>query len=183
MKIFSFRLLFILIILFFEFSFFDVLFPWVSAPIIIIASVVAWSLLRPFPLMFFMTIPLTLLFDIVSSGRPNIFSLYAVLLVYTTSFISRRLLVEQRGFGLWLYALFSALSVFCFTLFEYIFSKENVFTSVTDTFLRFFPIMLSLDILLSMLFSLPLFILAYFSISRFEKYIHYVAQGEILKLK
>ena len=43
MKIFFLRLLFILTLVFFEFSFFDVLFPRVAVPVVLVVSVVAWA--------------------------------------------------------------------------------------------------------------------------------------------
>lgn len=183
MKTFFLRLLFILAVLFFEFSFFDVLFPWTSAPLILLASIVIWSLLIPFPRVLFTTLSLAILFDIVSSGTPGIFSLYSVALVYGTSFLSRRLLVEHQGRGITLYVFFSMLCVFGFDIFKFVFSQGNPFLWSGGTFTLFFSRVLGEHILFSMLFCIPVFIAMYFAIDRFERYMRYVAQGEVLKVR
>ena len=183
MKIFFLRLLFIFTILFFEFSFLDVLFPWISAPIIILVSVIAWSLLVSFPRVFFTSISFTVLFDIVSTGMPGIITLYAVILVYATNFLSRRLLVEHHGRGITLYAFFASSSVLGFDVFKFIFSHGNLFFWTRDTLMLFFSSVFSQNLLFSMFLCVPLFILAYFCISRFEKYMSYETQGESLQMR
>lgn len=183
MKTFFLRLLFIFTILFFEFSFFGVLFPWISAPLLILASVVILSLRIPFPRVLFTTLSLVILFDIVSSGAPGTLSLYSVVLVYGTSFLSRRLLVEHQGRGIALYAIFTAFSVLGFDIFKFIFSQGNPFLWSRETFVFFFSVVPGENILLSMFFCVPVFILMYFVIDRFEKYMQYVAQGEVLKVR
>lgn len=183
MKTFFLRLLFILAVLFFEFSFFDILFPWISAPLVIVASIVTWSLLMPFPRVLFTTLSLAILFDIVSSGVPGILSLYSVVLVYSTSFLSRRLLVEHQGRGITLYVLFASLCVFGFTVFKFLFSQGNPFFWSRETFILFSPLVFGKNLFLSMLLCIPIFVLVYFVISRFERYMKYVAQGEVLKVR
>ena len=121
MKIFFLRLFFILAVVFFEFSFFDILFPQMGAPLVLIASIVAWVLVSGFPAALFMIIPLALLFDVVSAGMPGALTLYAVPLAYAVSFLSRRLLVEHGGFGMVLHGLFAGMSALGYIIFNFIF--------------------------------------------------------------
>lgn len=183
MKIFFLRLLFILTLVFFEFSFFDILFPWISAPLVILDSIVAWALLVNFPRVLFMTIPLTVFFDIVASETQGTFTLYAVLLVYAMSFLSRRLLLEYRGINMALYVLFATFGVLGFTVFDFIFSRGNPFLWTKEIFVTLFSSVPFQNIFLSMLLCIPLFVCVYFIIRRFEKYMDYIAQGETLQMK
>lgn len=183
MKVFFFRLFFILVLVFFEFSFLDVLFPWISAPIVLIDSAVAWALLVSFPRVLFMTIPLTAFFDIVASETQGMLTLYAVLLVYVLSFLSRRLLLEYRGINMALYALFASLGVLGFMFFEFIFSRGNPFLWTKEMVATLFFFAPFRDVFLSMLLCIPFFVCVYFLIRRFEKYMDFIAQGETLQMK
>lgn len=183
MKIAFLRSLFILSIIFFEFSFFDILFPEFSVPIVIIVSVIAWILLSGFPRALFMIVPLSLLFDIVSSGTPGALSLYAVLLAYTTSFLSRRLLVEHRGIGMVLYALFAGIGTFGHSLFNALFFQTDLFPGMTGIFSAL-PAMFSFPkVFLPMILSLPLFIIAYHVIRVFEGYVGSLEQRELSNVR
>jgi len=183
MKIFFLRLLFIFVLVFFEFSFLDILFPWISAPIVLIDSIVAWALLVSFPRVLFMTIPLTAFFDIVSPESQGILTLYAVLLVYMMSFLSRRLLLEYRGINMALYALLSSLGVLGFTFFEFIFSQGNPFLWTKEIVATLSFLVPFRDVFFSMLLCIPLFICVYFLIRWFEKYMDFIIQGETLQMK
>src|SRR3990167_8048401 len=138
MKIFFLRLLFILSLVSFEFSFFDVLFPKIAVPVILIVSIVAWTLLVGFPSVLYMVIPLSAFFDIASSGNLGLLTLYAVPLSYTTSFLSRRLLAEHLGTGMILYALFASLGSFGYVVFNLLFCQENSFSFLSDAFTEVF---------------------------------------------
>lgn len=183
MKIFFLRLLFILSVVFFEFSFFDILFPEMYAPLAIIASVVAWILISGFPRALFMTVPLTALFDIVSTGVPGALSLYAVLLAYTTSFLSRRLLVEHRGIGMILYALFAGIGALGYSVFNFLFFQAGAFSGMTDRVLGFLAAFSFSNILFSVALGFPLFIVAYHIIRRFETYVASIAQRDFSQVK
>lgn len=183
MKIFFLRLLFVLILVFFEFSFFDVLVPWISAPLVLIGAVVAWALFISFPQVLAMTLPLTILFDIISSGMPGTLSLYAIFLVYGMSFVSRRLLVEHYGMGISFYMLYVAVGVFGLKVFEVLFSQGNPLLWTSNIFKILYSAVLTQNLFFSMLLAMPLFVCLYLIIRRFESYMHYVAQGNILKPK
>lgn len=183
MKIFFLRLFFILIIVFFEFSFFDILFPETSAPFLIIASVVAWILIAGFPRALFMTVPLTAFFDIVSTGMPGALTLYAVPLAYTTSFLSRRLLVEHRGIGMILYALFAGVGAFGYIVFDFLFFQSDSFPGMMEIFSGLLSIFSFPRIFFSIVLSVPLFIVTYHIIRRFEGYIGSIAQRDLSQVK
>lgn len=168
MKIFFLRLFFILALMFFQFSFFDILFSQISAPLVLIASVVSFVLVSGFPSALFMTVPLTVFFDIVSSGMPGPLTLYAVPLVYATSFLSRRLLVAHISMGMILYALYAGVSSFGYDLFNFIFFQSG-WPSLSEIFV--------LSVLI-----LPVFTGVYQIIKRFEKYIGSISQRDFLKV-
>lgn len=169
MKIFFLRLFFIFALMFFQFSFFDILFSQVSVPVVLIASVVAWVLVSGFPLALFMTVPLSVFFDIVSSGMPGTLTLYAVPLAYTTSFLSRRLLVAHTSMGMILYAFYAGMSSFGYYLFNFIFFQSG-WPSLSEIFISFVLIF-------------PIFAGAYQIIKHFEKYIGSISQRDFLKVK
>lgn len=183
MKIFFLRLLFILLLVSFEFSFFDILFPQIAVPIILIASIVIWTLILGFPRVLYMVIPLTVFFDITSSGTLGILTLYAVLLAYATSFLSRRLSVEYRGLDIVLYALFASLASLGYVIFNFIFSRGSSFTWSAGIFNQLFLVIVSSQLLLSFFLSALSFPLMYWIIRRFETYISLVTQREILQMK
>lgn len=183
MKIFFLRLFFILTIVFFEFSFFDILFPGTSAPLLLIASVVAWILISGFPRALFMTVPLTAFFDTVSTGAPGALSLYAVLLAYTTSFLSRRLLLEHRGIGMILYALFAGIGALGYIVFDFLFFQSDSFPGMMEIFAGLLSLFSFSKIFFSVILSLPLFIVAYHIIRRFEDYVGSMAQRDLSQVK
>lgn len=183
MKIFFLRLLFMLIIVFFECSFFDILFPATPAPFLLIASIVAWVLLSGFPQALFIIIPLAALFDIVTTGMPRTLTLYAVPLAYTTSFLSRRLLVEHRGAGMFLYALFAAIGALGYTLFDVLFFQSDKFFGLQEISSSFWLMFSFSNILSAIALSLPIFFLAYAGIRRFEGYIGTMSRNDFLGVK
>ncbi|OGI19605.1 MAG: hypothetical protein A3J06_01115 [Candidatus Moranbacteria bacterium RIFCSPLOWO2_02_FULL_48_19] len=183
MKIFFLRLLFILSLVFFEFSFFDVLFPRMAAPVILIVSIVVWTLLVGFPRVLYMVIPLSAFFDIASSGSLGSLTLYAVLLSYATSFLSRRLLAEHHGTGMVLYALFASLGSFGYVVFNLLFGQENSFSWRADAFTEVFSAVATSKLLLPIFLSALLFPILHRVIWRVEAYMSVVAQREILQVK
>ncbi|MEK7494672.1 MAG: hypothetical protein AAB615_02300 [Patescibacteria group bacterium] len=124
MKIFFFRLLFLLFLALFQLSFFDILFPFLGTPIIILVAVVIWVLVEGFFPSLRMIVPLALLFELFSSETIGALSLYAVLLAYATSFFSKRVVIDSQGFGLFGYALFAALGAWGYRFFETLFFHQ-----------------------------------------------------------
>lgn len=183
MKIFFLRLLFTLAIVFFEFSFFGVLFPQVSAPLIILVSIVAWTLLFEFPRVLYTILPLAALSDIIASGEVGALTLYAVALAYATSFLSRRLLIERHGFGMALYALFAGSGVLGYVVFNSILFRDSLSFWNTGAFTHLFSSVFSVAFFLSFMLSPLLFVVMYRVIRRFEGYIDSLVQKEILKMQ
>lgn len=179
MKAFLFRIIFLLLVVLLQLSFFDILFPWFQAPLFLLGVVVVFTLIRGFPGSLWMTVPLILLFESISVSTVTWLSLYAVFFSYGTSFLSRRLLIEHQGLGLGLYALVSyggALlyqSSFAFFLFERG-ASESLRSMVTPSFESLF---------FSLLLSLPVFAVTYIVIQRFEKYLELLEQRKFLNIR
>jgi hypothetical protein len=183
MKIFFLRLFFILVVVFIEFSFFGVIFPQAFTPFVLIASVVAWVLVSGFPSALFMIVPLTAFFDIVSLGMPGSLTLYSVLLAYTTSFLSRRILVEHRGAGMVLYALYSGFGAIGYVFFDFIFFHSGSFVGMKNSFFNFLAIFSIYKIVFLLVLIFPVFVCLYQIIRYFEKYISSIAQRDFSRIK
>ncbi|MDO8565711.1 MAG: hypothetical protein Q7S04_00805 [Candidatus Moranbacteria bacterium] len=183
MKIFFLRLFFILSLVFFQFSFFNILFSRVSVPIILIVAVVAWTLIVGFPRVLYMVIPLSIFFDIASFGALGALTLYAVPLAYATDFLSRRLLAEHHGMGMILYALFASLGSFGYGVFHFVFTRGSSFLWSAETVTRFFRATGFLELLLPIFSSVVFFPILYWSIRRFETYMSFAVQKEILQMR
>jgi hypothetical protein len=111
MKIFFLRLAVMFLLILFELAFLETLFPALRIPVVPLAAVVAWTLIIGFPRSLRCTLPLTILFDLLSFGALTSLSFYGVVLAYATSFLSRRLLLERRDGGLLLYSFLAALGI------------------------------------------------------------------------
>ncbi|MBI2439438.1 MAG: hypothetical protein HYV45_02470 [Candidatus Moranbacteria bacterium] len=181
MKVFFLRFLFIVTILFFEYSFLDILFPIITVPVLLLSTVVAWTLVAGFPRAIIFLLPLTIIFDCVSLGTISALTLYAVLLSYATGFFSRRLLAERRGLSMAIYAFFSAINVLGFMLFVKIFFQKNdiSFFLLSEIATAVF----SWQFFLSFFLSFFLFFPAYYSIRMFEEYIKNIVQSEFSRIR
>lgn len=183
MKLFILRFLFICLLVFFEFSFFDILFPQISVPLLLIASIVAWALIVDFPRVLYMLVPLAMFFDIIATGTLGTLSLYVVPLAYATSFLSRRLLIEHRGTGMVLYSLFSAAGSFGYILFHLLFFQGGMLSWFGGSLINLYSLIMSSHIFLSFFLSVLLFPLIYFVIRRFEAYMGIAARKEVLQMR
>lgn len=182
MKVFFLRITFIPLLVFLQLSFFNILFPWFGAPMFLLTIVVAWTLVLGFPRSLFMTLPLTLLFDIISYGKVSEFSLYAVLLAYGTSFLFKRLHLERRGLGLSLYALYAGSGVLIYQLGASVFFQENVFRQTSSSSSLFlFP---SLGILtFSFVMSILTFLFMHMALRKFETRMELINQKQFLNVR
>lgn len=180
MKIFFLRTLLLLALVFLQFSFFDILFPWFRAPLFLLCVIAAYTLVRGFPSVLFMTIPLTLLFDATGAGAVTWFSLYAIVFAYGTSFLSRRLLIEHRGLGLGLYALVTYGGAL---LYQGIFSFL-VYERVTPGTIVSSALMPSVDgLLFSLVLMLPLFVVTYLSLRHAETRLELMSQRQFQNIR
>lgn len=180
MKLLFYRIIFLLFLVLMQLSFFDIIFPWFRIPLFLLGVVVIFTLVRGFPQALFMTVPLTLLFDVTSIGTVTWFSFYAVIFSYGTSFLSRRLLVEHRGLGLLLYAVVSYGGVLLYQFIFFFFIRENVFV---HTAFPLWALPSNESLLYTFVFSLPIFIGTYFAIKRFEEHLNLVNQKQFLNVR
>lgn len=97
---FHFSVFFLLAI--FQFSLVNVAAAYrMFTPNILLATVIAWMLRKEFSWVWWRAIALGLAYDLVSGGPIGLSALLLLWFAYATSFLSRRLLVEQRsGSGL-----------------------------------------------------------------------------------
>lgn len=180
MKIFFSRIAFLLLLVFLQISFFNILFPWFRAPLFLLGAVVAFALVRSFPAALFMTVPLTLFFDAISIGTVSWFSLYAAFFAYVTSFLLRRLLLEHHGTGLVLYALVAfGGALFYQGLFSLV--VYRLAAPETAALLRSAPSTESL--MFSLLVFLPVFLLTYAIVRRFERYLELLNQKQFRNVR
>lgn len=177
MKILFFRILFLLLLVFLQLSFFNILFPWFHAPLFLLGVVASYALVKNFPEALFMTVPLTLLYDAASIGAVSWFSLYAVFFAYVTSFLLRRLLLEHTGIGLALYALvaFGAAllyqTLFSFVKHDYSFGETVLLNTSSES------------LIFSLILFFPIFLLMYSSIKQFEQYLERLNQKQFRNIR
>lgn len=182
MKVIVFRVFFTLILVILQISFFDILFPWPQAPVFLLITVAAWTLVLGFPRSLYMTVPLTLVFDSVAYGAVSWFSLYAVLFAYGNSFLSRRLLIEHRALSLALYSLFAAGGVLMYqAITPLIFPSDLLFGLIKNVSLS--PLPSWGVVFFSLFFSLFLFPPVYFVLQRFENNIERISQKQFLNVR
>jgi hypothetical protein len=182
MKIFFLRFIAIVFAVALQLSFFDIAFPWFHVPLLLIACVTAWTLALGFPESLKMTVPLTVAFEIFSMGTVGAFSLYAVLLAYATSFLSRRILVGQQGAGAFLYAIFTAAMALAFQGMMYLLLRGRTDAAESDLLRlpsEFSPSMLLLSAVLAIL----AFLVAYPMILRFEERMKSIVQKQFLNVR
>ena len=177
MKIFFFRLTFLLLLVFLQFSFFNILFPWFRAPLFLLGAVVIFSLVRGFPGVLFMTIPLTILFDAITVGTLSWFTPYAVFFAYVTSFLLRRLLLEHQGLGLGLYALLA----FGAALFYQSLMPFVATLTMTPATLLMLPS--TENLVFSLILFVPIFVSLYFFTKRFETYLETLSQKQFRNVR
>lgn len=180
MKVFLYRILFLFLLVFLQLSFFDILFPWFRAPLFLLGAVVVFTLVRGFPQVLFMTVPLTLLFDTAALGSVSWFSLYAVLFSYGISFLSRRLLVEHRGLGLLLYGLVSYGGLLLYQGGFFLVARDS---ATNQALLPLTVLPSGESLFFSFIFSLPMFIVTYFAVKRFEEHLEFIGQKQFLNVR
>jgi len=178
MKIFFLWFIFILTLVTFQVSFFDILFPWAILPVWVFSFVLIWSLFLPFPQVFFQVIPTAVLFDIFSFGVSGVFSLYAICLVYMTSFLSRRVSIEYNVIGIVFSLLFSFFALIGYQLFSFLFSVAG-----SSSMSFFFSFVFSRDVFFSWFLCVPIFFVVSWIHSRFDRYSTSLSQNEFSKIK
>lgn len=167
------------LLVFFQVSFLDILFPWFHVPLLIVASIVSWTLLVGFPASLWITVPLCLLFDLIIFGSVSGLSLYGVALAYATSFVSRRLMADRQGAGAGVYALFAAGAAVAYQLLSFF------YVSVTAPFpLTGLPLFLPPSVLLfSLVLTLPLFVFTHTFLGRVENRLALALQKQFVRVR
>lgn len=84
-----------------QYSGLSLLSPEIPFPVFIFASVAAIVLVRGFRGGLVVWLGLALGYDILQAGTVTLLSPAVVLLAYLVSFLSRRFVLEERGFGAW----------------------------------------------------------------------------------
>lgn len=180
MKVSFFYFVFFIALLLSEVSFLDILFPTLSVPLIILLAITSWALLVPFENVFWRTIPLAFLFDIITSSGGNM-TLYSLIIVYLVGFLMRRFTADHRGSFIFFLILFSFISVLGFSLFSSFMlygqglflenGRESIFSASS-----------SQQIFLTLLLCIPLSLILLFLVDRFERYMRFTsdtASGKI----
>lgn len=174
MRVFFFQVIFLLLLVFLQFSFFGIVFPWFRAPLFLVGVVVAFTLVRGFPSTLFMVVPLVLLFDAATLGAVSWFSVYAVFFAYVTSFLSRRLLIEHRGFGLGLYTL---VAYGVTLLYQFLYAAAVYDDAASRLSLRLAAPSVE-NLVFSLIAFVPIFVVTYLTIKRFEDHLETVRQRQ-----
>jgi rod shape-determining protein MreD len=98
MQSFLFRSTIVFLIALFQISLLNLAFPY-FAPSLALMAVVSWTLIRGFEAAWPWAVGLGLLIDALTLGIPGVTALSFLIVSYAASFLSRRFLVEHRGFG------------------------------------------------------------------------------------
>ncbi len=179
MKIVLLRILFLLLLVFLQTSFFGIIFPWFQTPLFLMGAVISFTLVRGFPGALFMVVPLVLFFDTLSLGAITWFSPYAVFVAYVTSFLLRRLLLEQAGLGLLVYSLVSFGATLLYqTLFAIVIFRGGM--DMTTVLHLSLPLE---SLLFSLILSIPIFIATYQVTGGFERYLKNVSQRQFRSVR
>jgi hypothetical protein len=133
MKIYFYYFLLFVVLLILQFSFLNVLFPFVGAPLCIIAAGVIWTIRLGFRKALWLLVPLLLLYDVLGAGRIEVYSLYILFFSYAMSFLSRRVLLENTLVSTFFYSFLIFLGVeFAFFLSLYFTDKTFLVTALGE---------------------------------------------------
>ncbi len=78
-----------------QISFLDIIFPDFLVPLLVLSAVVVWTVSLGFRQALWYILPLLILYELLAAGDIRLLSIYGVLLAYGTSFLSRRMLIEN----------------------------------------------------------------------------------------
>jgi len=109
---------------------------------------------------------------------PGVFSLYAICLVYMTSFLSRRVSIEYNVIGIVFSLLFSFFALIGYQLFSFLFSVAG-----SSSMSFFFSFVFSRDVFFSWFLCVPIFFVVSWIHSRFDRYSTSLSQNEFSKIK
>lgn len=103
------RFLFVVCVIALQISFLNVSFIG-SVPNVVLMVAIVWTLIRNFLTAWPWIVGLGLVYDTISMGAIGTTSLALILFSYGVSFLSRRFLVEHRGFGMMVGMVYAAIA-------------------------------------------------------------------------
>jgi hypothetical protein len=115
MKIAFYYSILFLILLVLQFSFLNILFSFLSIPLVILIAGVVWTLRLGFHQALWLLVPLLFLHDLLGPGRLEVFSVFVIFFAYAVSFLSRRVLLESTILSTAVYSFFIYLSIVLYT--------------------------------------------------------------------
>ena len=104
-----------LFLLVLQFSFLNILFSFISIPLVLLIAGVIWTLRLGFHQALWLLIPLLFFHDLLGPGKLEIFSVLVIFFVYVVSFLSRRVLLESVFLSTMVYSFFIYLSIILYT--------------------------------------------------------------------
>ncbi|MCW1888644.1 MAG: hypothetical protein KIH67_003775 [Candidatus Moranbacteria bacterium] len=116
MKIAIYYSILFLVLLLLQFSFLNILFSFITIPLIVLIAGAIWTLRLGFHQALWLLIPLLILHDLLGSGKLEIFSVFVIFFAYTVSFLSRRVLLESVLISTIVYSLFIYLGMVFYAL-------------------------------------------------------------------
>lgn len=125
-KIFWWRLSFLLLFCTLQFSVATLLFPQSAVPGFLLNVAMVLVLVRGFRASAWEWLFLFFVFDILRMGTITLFTPAGIFFCYLTSFISRRFLFEHRGTSLFLLSLLSGAGAVSYSLFLSFFEKREL---------------------------------------------------------
>ena len=78
-----------------QLSFLDIIFPNFLVPLLVLSAVVIWTVSLGFRQALWYILPLLISYELLAAGNIRLLSIFGVLLAYGTSFLSRRMLIEN----------------------------------------------------------------------------------------
>lgn len=124
MKVFLSRLMLILCLVIFQRSFLDIVWPGQETPTLLLSMAIAFSFLFGFERGMLWTLGAVFLASLIGSIGP--FPLFCVGVVYVTSYVSRRLRLEQRMQSLLMLMAFASLAALGYPIFSALWYEVGV---------------------------------------------------------
>lgn len=172
MKIVFLQTFLILFLVVLQASFVDILFPAFVIPVVILSASVIWTLTLGFREALWFIIPLLLVYDSLSAGMIEPFSLFIIFFCYAVSFISRRILLEHSGLSILIYASF---------IYGALFVYQGVISKVTGS--PFFVVSTVSMAMLYFIVTIAVFACMKIFLLRFQAFISQIRSDQALMIR
>jgi rod shape-determining protein MreD len=156
-------IIFILVLLIIQASLIPGIFSMRPLPQLILVFIIAWTILVGFREVLPWTILMGFLYDILFYNRVGIEVIFLVLIIYFVSFFSRRFLVENKSWGIFIMMLFVVAATFMHRLFSFFLHKIG--TNPPNSAAR--DVMFN-NISLELLFNIILFFVCFWMIKKYK---------------